>query len=245
MSNAYGQKDDDYIKSDRPGIADGSEIVGPRRFQIETGLTREVRRAGENPERKGFLPTLLRLGINDQWEARFESDVYARMLEPGGERTSAYAPASLGFKYHFMKSEGARPSLGAIVRIAPPSGSKTLQTRHTTGDVRLAADWELTRQWTLNPNIGLAIDEDDKGRRFSASLFAMTLAYKPEPPFEVFIDMGAQKPEAKGAGSAVMYDVGLAYVATRDLQLDVSLGARGTSSTPPRSFFAAGVSRRF
>ena len=163
----------------------------------------------------------------------------------GGGRTEAYAPLSVGFKYHFMESEGRRPSLGLIARIAPPSGSKTLQTRHTTGDVRLAADWELNEQWSLNPNIGLAIDEDDEGQRFSARLFAVTLAYKPVRKLELFVDMGAQKPEAKGAGSAVIYDAGVAYLVSRDMQVDVSVGARGTGTTPPRTFVAAGLSLRF
>jgi outer membrane putative beta-barrel porin/alpha-amylase len=244
-ASAYAQKEDDEIKSDRPGIADGSEVVGARRFQIETGLTREVRRAGEDPERKLFAPTLLRLGITDKWEGRLESDLYAWMREAGGARTQAYAPASIGFKYHFMESNGPRPSLGAIVRISPPSGSKTLQTRHTTGDVRLAADWELGEKWSLNPNVGFGIDEDDQGERFSTRLFAITVAYKPVRSVELFVDMGARKPEARGAGSAVIYDAGLAYLVSRDIQLDLSFGARGTGSTPPRSFIAGGISARF
>lgn len=244
-ASAYGQKDDDYINSDRPGIADSSEVIGPRRFQIETGLTREIKRAGEDPERKIFVPTLLRLGINEQWEARLESDLYAWMREPGGARTEAYAPLSIGFKYHFMEGDGARPSLGTIVRISPPSGSNTLRTRHTTAEVRLAADWELNPQWSLNPNVGLAIDEDDEGRRFTSRLFAMTLAYKPVRSLELFVDMAAQRPEAKGAGSATIYDAGLAYLFSRDMQVDLSVGRRGTGSTPPRSFLAAGLSVRF
>lgn len=244
-SAAYGQKKDDYINSDRPGIADSSEVVGARRFQIETGIAREKRRAGEDPERNVFVPTLLRLGINEQWEARFESDVYAWMRVPGGARTAAYAPASLGLKYQFLEADGALPSLGAIVRVSPPSGSNTLRTRHTTGDLRVAADWELSRQWSLNPNVGLGIDEDDQGQRLNTKLFAMTLAYKPVPTLELFVDMGAQRPEAKGSGSAVIYDAGFGYLASRDVQVDVSLGVRGTGSTAPRSFLAAGVSLRF
>lgn len=242
---AYGQNDGDYLGSDRPGIADSSEVVGPGRWQMETGLVREARRSAEDPVRTVFFPTLLRLGLNEHWEVRLESDVYAWMRDSDGTRTQAHAPFSVGFKYRFMEAAGAGPSLAAIARITPPSGSNRLKTRRTTADLRVAADWQLSRQWSLNPNIGWAIDEDDEGRRFNAALFAVTLAYKPVPALELFVDTGAQKPEARGAGSAVVYDAGIAYLVSRDIQIDLSAGVRGAGSTPPRSFVATGLSIRF
>lgn len=241
---AHGQNSD-YLSSDRPGIADSSEVLGPGRWQIEAGLAREARRSGEDPVRTAFLPTLLRRGLNEHWEVRLESDVRAWMRDTDGARTQAYAPFSAGFKYRFMEAVGTGPSLAAIARITPPSGSRGLRTRRTTADVRVAADWQLGEKWSLNPNIGGAIDEDDEGRRFSAALLAVTLAYKPVPTMELFVDTGAQKPEARGAGSAVVYDAGIAYLVSRDTQVDLSAGRRGTGSTPPRSFVAAGLSVRF
>ena len=242
-ASARGQGEDDYINADRPGIADSSEVVARGRFQIETGLTLERRRTGEDPERAVFAPTLLRLGINERWEARLESDVHAWMREAGSESVRAYAPWSAGFKYRFL--ERGEAGLGAIVGVSPPSGSGALRTRHTTGEVRLVADWEFNEHWSLNPNLGLAVEEDDAGERFTAKLFAMTLAYKPQRTLELFVDMGTQTPEARGAGSAVIYDAGLAYLVSRDVQIDLSFGARGKGATPPRSFVAAGVSLRF
>lgn len=61
----------------------------------------------------------------------------------------------------------------------------------------------------------------------------------------LFVDSGAQKPEAGGAGSAVVYDAGMAYLVSRDIQVDLSVGAHGTGSTPPRSFAATGLSIQF
>ena len=243
-TQALGQPEED-INSDRPGFAESSEVVGPGRIQLETGLQREVRKAGHDPERKVFVPTLLRFGVSERLEGRVESDLYAWMREPGGERTQAYAPLSLGFKYRFLEGKGSRPSLGALVRLSPPSGSNALRTQHTTGDVRLAADWELSEQWSLNPNVGLAIDEDDQGNRFSARLVAATLAYKPVKKLQLFVDFLAQSPEEKGGRTSVIYDAGLAYLLSRDVQVDASLGVRGAGSTTPQSFVAAGLSVRF
>jgi len=233
------------FNSDRPGVADGSEAVGAGRVQIETGLLREFRKAGDDPRRETLFPTLLRIGLADDWEARLESDIYSWMRQSDGARAEAWAPFSLGFKYHFLEAQGARPSLGVIARLAPPSGSNSLRTRRTTGDVRLAADWELTPQWSLNPNIGLGFDEDDEGRRFSTRLFATTLAYRPVPRLELAFDIAAQKPEAHGGRSAVVSAASAAYMLGRDLQIDFALGARSAGTTAARRLLAAGFSARF
>jgi hypothetical protein len=240
----YAQQDDDYLNSDRPGIADSSEVVGAGRIQLETGVQRGLRKTGEDPRRMVFLPTLLRVGISESWEVRLESDIYAWLQHADGARSEGYAPASFGFKHRFLEGAGTRPSLALVARVSPPSGSNALRTRRATGDVRLAADWELGSQWSFNPNIGWTVDEDE-GRRFSARLIAMTLAYKPMRRLEIFADMAAQTPEAKGGRTAQIYDAGAAYLLDRDTQVDVSMGIRGAGSTPPRNFLAAGFSRRF
>ena len=43
-------------------------------------------------------------------------------------------------------------------------------------------------------------------------------------------------------GSAAIYDAGFTTLISRDLQIDVSVGRRGTGSTPPRSFGAPLIS---
>jgi hypothetical protein len=115
--------DDDLINPDRPGIADGSQTIARGTFQLETGVDREQ---GENA-----FPTLLRLGISKNFEARVESE-------------SVLTHPLLGFKVHFADT----PSLGVIVRAG----------EHHEGDVRLAADINLGEKWSLNPNVGINRD---------------------------------------------------------------------------------------
>jgi len=241
-SSSYAEQE---FNSDRPGVADGSEAVGERRVQIETGFQREWRKAGDDPRRETFFPTLIRVGLAEDWEARLESDVYSWMRQPDGASAEAWAPFSVGFKYHFLEAQGARPSLGVIGRLAPPSGSKSLRTRHTVGDVRLAADWDLTEKWSLNPNVGFGTDEDEEGHRFSTRLFATTLAYRPVRRVELSIDVSAQRPEAQAGRTALLYTASAAYLLRRDLQVDLTLGTRGAGDSPPRRLLAAGFSWRF
>src|SRR5436309_1111968 len=66
----------DPINPDRPGIADGSTVIGAGRFQIETGIFRQFQSEGGSDQRALFIPTLLRFGLTDAWELRIESNTY-------------------------------------------------------------------------------------------------------------------------------------------------------------------------
>ena len=55
---AAAQPLDDYINPDRPGIADGSNVVGTGHIQVETGLQREYRSSNGAQSRTLFLPTV-------------------------------------------------------------------------------------------------------------------------------------------------------------------------------------------
>lgn len=240
---------EDYINPDRPGIADGSNVVGARRFQIEAGVQQEFRRNFGVDDRRLFVPTLLRLGINDKWEARVESNVYTwtRQFDPvtGVSRGEGAMPASLGIKYHAQDSSGLTPSLGAILRIFPASGSNDFRTRHSTGDIRLVADWDFTPHWSLNPNVGIAVYENGQSQVFTAGLFAMTINYNPSRTLNLFVDTGMQSPETKNGKSTIIFDAGVAYLISRDTQLDFTVGTGTAGATPPRTFLSAGMSMRF
>ena len=237
---------DDLINPDRPGIADGSSVIGRGRFQLETGLQYEFRNSGGDDERTVFIPTLFRVGLADRLEARFEGNTFTT-TDSGPDRVVAVAPVSFGMKFQIQDSAGVRhPSLGAIVRIFPASGSGSLHTNRLTGDVRLAADWDLTSRVSINPNAGLAFYEDDADGRFLAGLFATTLNYfNATKTINPFLDVGLQAPEGSQAGTAVILDGGLAYLPGRNVQVDVSAGTGVHGRTPPQLFFSIGVSLRF
>lgn len=242
--------DDDYINPDRPGIADGSNVVGAGRFQVETGVQEEFRRSGGGSDRTLLLPTLLRLGLNKDWELRIETTgayIWDRASDPasGVTKSQGADPVSLGVKYHFQDTAGlSQPSLGVILRVFAPSGSGPFKTAHTTADLRLAADWDIAPKWSLNPNLGVAIYESG-GRTYEAGLFATTLNYNPSPILNVFIDTGVQSPEIKGGRTSVIYDAGIAYIVGHDIQLDASVGTGAAGSTPPHPFVSVGISKRY
>ncbi|HEX6718827.1 MAG TPA: transporter, partial [Pyrinomonadaceae bacterium] len=222
IAQSQSADEPDLINADRPGIADGSTVVGTGTFQIESGIQEEFRRSGNDREHTFFVPTLLRFGVDSRWEVRIEGNTFTRVttIDSANTHTSGFAPVSLGLKYHIYDSNSDHQfSLGTIVRVFPEWGSKEFRTQHTTGDIRLAADWDLSSKLSLNPNVGVGWYEDDQGREFTAGLFAMTLNYLPSKKLNPFVDLGVQSPEEKNGHTGAILDGGVAYIIGRNLQI--------------------------
>lgn len=238
----------DDANPDRPGIADGSSVVGPGRYQIETGLQREWRRGHDDSgaERLTYVPTLLRVGIDQHWEARVEGNAFGWQQQSGAGHSTGAMPVSLGVKYNFQASDdNGKTGYGAIVRVFPHSGSETFGTHRVTADARLAADVALSPSLSLNPNIGVASEEDGDGHQYNSALFAVTLGYAASKQLNLFVDTGMQSREQRHGHGSVIVDTGVAYALTSDVQLDASIGRGVHGATPPHVFASAGVSVRF
>jgi hypothetical protein len=234
----------DLINPDRPGIADGSTTIRRGAVQIEAGVERDDQLSGGVEQRILSTPALLRVGITDALELRFEGTGYRRLTSPE-EASSGWAPVSVGLKVHLQEEDANRhrPSLGIIARLFVPSGTGGFHSAEATGDLRLAADLDLTGHWSINPNAGIAFTEDNG--RFTAALAALTIQYTFTPRLNAFVDGGMQAPETRGGTSSLLLDTGAAYIVGRNLQIDASIGWGAHGTTPPRLFWAAGVSRRY
>jgi hypothetical protein len=233
-SAAHAQDADhnaDLINADRPGIADSSGVVGRGIFQIEAGLERDHGSDG----RSIATPLLLRYGVSKAIELRVEGDGYIH-----ADGANGFAPLSLGAKYHFADA----PSLGVIARVFVPSGTGDQRSHATNGDVRLAADINLGEKWALNPNIGIASQDDGNGR-FTSGLAALTVQYNLSDHANLFVDGAVQSPEERGGTVSLIVDAGGAWVIGSNTQLDISAGWGAHGATAPNVFVGAGISRRF
>ena len=242
--------EEDLINADRPGIADGSRTLDARQAQLEIGAQHERHVDADGRERLLFFPTLLRYGMTGRVEARVESGTlnHAHVTAPDGstESSTGVAPVLLGGKVLLYDSHGdRRRSLGTIVRVAPPSGSGDFRTSHTTGDVRLAGDWDFAPHLSLNPNVGAAHYEGSGGDTYDAALGALTLTYSPNERVLPFVDAAYQSRDDDSGGTwSLVVDTGVAWIVGRDVQLDLSAGSGAHGSSPPKPFIAAGISVR-
>ncbi len=238
----------DLINADRPGLADGSNVIGFKRYQIEFGGQWERHDSAGTTDRRFFVPALMRYGLSDRWELRLETSAAYAVATVNGQRTVGGAPTSIGAKFHFQDGDGPRhPSYGAIVRISPASGSGIFGANRTQVDLRFAADWDLVKGglWSLNPNIGIASYDGGDGTSFLAGLYALTVNYNPSSHLNFFIDAGMQTPEQKNGLTGLTIDAGVALIIGENLQLDLSAGQGVKGQTTPRPFIGFGISRRF
>jgi hypothetical protein len=240
---------DDLINADRPGLADGSSVIGPKTFQVETGFQEEFRHDETSHEHTIFFPTLLRIGIDSHWEARIEGNTFVRTTTFADitNQSPGFAPVSLGIKYQICDIKGRHEvSVGTIARVFPAWGSGDFRSHHVTGDVRLVADWNFAPRLklALNPNVGVGRYEDDQGKVFTAGLFAVTLNYLPTKKLNPFVDLGVQTPEKSNGESAAIFDGGVAYIVGRNVQLDASIGTGVHGTTTPHPFIGFGISFR-
>jgi hypothetical protein len=239
---------EDLINPDRPGIADGSNVIGPRHFQIEMGIQYENHDTTTGVDRFLFVPTLLRFGVSSRFEFRIETNSAYSHEYFGGESSVGYSPVSIGAKYHFLDGDGQKkPSVGVIARVFPPSGSANFGSNVTQGDVRLAVDQDIAPKslWSINPNIGFGIYDAGNGNTFVAGLFAATLNYNPTSHLNFFVDTGVQSPDEYAGKTSTIVDAGVAIILGSNVQLDLSSGTRVSGETGPRPFIGAGVSVRF
>jgi hypothetical protein len=239
----------DPIDPDRPGIADGSHVIGAGRLQLETAYALERHTDDGTRSRLTLVPALLRIGLTSRVEARVESNTFTHQhvsSPPDAVSSSTgFSPVFLGAKVLVYRSGGdSALSVATIVRVAPPSGSDEFRSDKTTGDARVVADWDFAPTLSLNPNVGWAEYEGSDGKRFGAALGYLTLSWQPTQRWNPFVDVAYQSREDNGGSWAMLVDAGASYLVGCDLALDLSAGQNVHGFTAPKPFVAAGISVR-
>ena len=211
------------ISADRPGFADGPDVVTPRTLQIETGLTADGDPSGVS------VPTLFRFGMADALELRIESDV-ARFAHGNHD----WAPVSLGVKAKLL--DGDVP-LSLFAGVQPPSGGGELRTDTFEGELRLLSDVDLGRGFSLTPNAGVSLAEGGSTSGAVAASLGKTFGNaSPFLDFEMTLGDGE---------TSVVLDGGAAWAIGTETQLDLSGGVGIAGDAYADWFIGAGISRRF
>lgn len=239
---AAAQPVDDTINPDRPGLADGSNVVGAGRVQVETGL-RQDDRSGKGTR----FRTLLRAGLTDKVEFRVESNTYTRVTQtdptPGEGQIRGRGARRSGPEGPLHRRRRIATTLGqSNCSRLPAVRQQQLQDdpRHRRLQARCGLDF--LPEWSLNPNVGYGVYEREARRLYTAGLFAATLSYNHSKSLNFFVTTGVHGPETPHGRAAVLVDVGMAWLIGRDLQFDFSAGSRVEGETPPRPFRAADIS---
>jgi len=212
------------IVADRPGFADGSGTVGAGTVQLEVGVTLD-----DGDDSVLSLPTLLRWGLSDAFELRFESDV---LRSTGGDRE--IAPFGAGFKLRLC--EGEAP-LSLLASIEIPSGEGASKATQFGTEVRLVSDLDLGGGYSLTPNVGLALAEGGE----TSAVVAASLG-KEVGNAAPFVDFELRAGQGK---PSMVVDGGIAWIVRNETQLDIAGGVIVAGDDSSDWFLTAGISRRF
>lgn len=226
----------DALVTDRPDAAEASVTVGKYRFQVETsfGFGRDTD-AGVRTQTYAF-PTLLRFGVIDPLEVRMEGDFYTVQTQAGAAAQRGLTDLAFGLKAHAIENRGWIPSLGVLAHLSVPTGNNTFSSNAVEPTVKVLADWELPADFSLGANYGIDVPvRDAAGDKFARFLYAGALNH-PTPflaeRLRVFVEMAGAVPLKSGKASEHTFDSGLAFLITKDMQLDSFVQIGLTEAAP-------------
>ncbi|MDR7050031.1 hypothetical protein J2X54_002486 [Duganella sp. 3397] len=248
--SAIAGEDDDAIVTDRPDFVESSDVVGKGRFQIETSVAVERDKSNGFKLRTVSTPTLLRLGIAEDWELRVETDGRMRATadnQASGQRLreSGYADTAVGVKWHALDEEGARPSVGVLAHWELDTGSAPFRAPGKGGSLRVVAEWELPADMSLGVMPGVVRQRNDDGQRFTSGIFAVVLGKEWNDRLRTFVEYSAQQvAHARDGGSINTVDVGAAWLLSKSVQVDTAV-ARALNKNAPDWSWTVGLSLKF
>lgn len=251
LAQAAHAQQDDTMEPDRPDFVDSSKVVGKGRVQLEAGYARERNRDDGVLERTGSTPILLRLGAGDMLEARIETEGRMRYRADGPgvqERVRGWDDTTVGVKWHVADGDPdagwRRPALGLIADASFATGSAFFRGQGVRPGLRGVAEWELPHGLSLGVMPGLVRDHDDAGRRNLYGVFAVSLDKDWSERLRTFVELAAPRiARASHGGSEASFDVGGAWVLTKDCQIDAAL-QRGLNHRTADLTWTVGLSVR-
>lgn len=242
--------EEEALATDRPDFVESSDVVGKGRVQLETSLAWERDRQGSTRTRLTATPTLLRIGVAETLELRLETDGrLAQRTTDGGatQRARGWADLAAGVKWHQQDGDEATgvPGLGWLLHLDMDSGSGAFRGQGIRPSLRMVAEWEFAGGWSLGVMPGLYRDRDDAGRRYTGAILAAVVGKSINERLRGFLELSGQQlaPSSHG-GRVISFDAGLAWLLTRDVQLDVAI-SRGISRNTPDLAWTTGLSTRF
>lgn len=236
----------DEIASDRPDLVESSQVVGKGRFQFETGVLLERDRSGEGRERTLSMPTLLRFGLSENLELRVGTDGRSirHEREEGRRSTEAgYADSALGLSWHVRDAAGSLPSMAVLLDMEIDSGSRAFRGQGVRPALLVAAEWDLPNDVSLGVMPGIGVERDESGR-YRYGVLAAVVQKSLGERWSAFAELALPTiARARHGGIEATFDIGAAYLLSKDIQLD-AMFSRGLNSRTPDVAFTFGVSIR-
>ncbi|MBL7767206.1 MAG: transporter [Chitinophagaceae bacterium] len=235
-------QDVDPIQTDRPDQTESPALTPKRQVQVEIGFAFEQDVVGGTQFRNITHPNILtKYGVNDRFELRLVTE-YAgsRIATAVGEvGTQTISPTLIGLKVNFCDEKKWIPKTSMIFHLGIPAlASKVYHQDGIFNTFRFLMQHTLSDRMSLSYNLGA---EWDGVVSSTTGIYTLSLSYGLLPKLGAYIELYGFVPQQTAAMH--QYDMGMTYLVTRDIQLDVS-GGFGLNAAAPDYFIGCGISFR-
>lgn len=229
------------LNTDRPDFTEGTATVPAGHYQLEGGYT-FTRQGTDESQSLGEL--LLRIGVNDRVEARLGIGSYD-WDDPGiaGEpRINGYEDPVLGMKIR-LTGDDAKTQLAILLSTTVPVGSDGFTSDDWQPEAKLALGWDLTDRISLAPMLVYTYASDG-GERFNQFAASLSAGFSLNDQWGAYLEAYGFSKESVDGSATTYLDTGLSYLISKDVQLDVRVGA-GLDSPHPNWYAGLGAAIRF
>jgi hypothetical protein len=233
------------IAPDRPGLGDGSGIVGRGVWQIESGWSFESERQDGAVLHELALPlALFRVGVTNRFELRVGTDglLSDTSSSPGSRRLSGRSDVEVGAKLKLIESARTGFELSVLPIVSLPIGSNAFTSGGYDPTVEMAWTQSLPRGFSLSGNVtGASVSEDD--HRFTEHILTISVDRDIAGGWNGFAEAFRASSFERDGAPVWIVDGGATHRLGRQAQFDVSVG-RGVTAAAPDWFISAGISLR-
>lgn len=198
--------------ADRPGVGTGTGIVGKGKAMWEAGMAYDYE---DGAKSLTFCNSLLRYGLTNNWEMRLELNGLHTWDD--SEHVIGIDAVNLATKVRLYEGEDAVPSIALLAGLTLPVGSEAFRPSHIAPSLTLLADHDVTDRLNIAYNAGLDWD----GETAAPTTFAaLCFGYQVNDRLGAYIENYDYF--AKGKKTLWNMDLGLNWMASRRVQLDVA-----------------------
>ena len=231
------------LVTDRPDQTESATLIPKGFFQVETGFVFEGdENDGFKENNLGLFTTLLRYGVNENFELRLGSAfLNSTQQEKGTESSdvSGLAPLFVGMKFKMLEENGLIPKMAFLVSTQfPNTGNKEFSPEYLATDMRFNIEYSLTERFGLGANLGVRWDGSNVKPE---ALYSLVLGIGVSDRLSVFIESYGYLPQEEMSDHRL--DAGITFLLKNNLQIDASAGV-GLSDISPDYFINAGLSWR-
>jgi hypothetical protein len=236
--------DRDEMSTDRPDITDSTDIVGRRRWQVESGLVfGGDRQDGVSLYELAAPLPMVRVGVSDRVEFRLSAEgVLSERLSDAGTRTRSTGRSDVqaGMKWKLFARRCFVVALEPVLSL--PSGGAGFSSGSYDPTLKVIVDRPLARGFSLSTNVVVS-SSTDEGRRFTPVTISASLAHALARGWTGFAEIARVSALGRGGESAWTGDAGAVHPLGHRAQVDVSAG-RGLSGAAQDWFIGAGIAVR-